>query len=270
MKWDFLQSGRYQVLFVILKITSYCALGALLLFGAFWAKNIPNVEKDLALLTSSFKKVFSENISLEKQSEVPLDDDDEVLPTGEELFAVKNSSQNDSSRPKSEEEAVTQKEKKVCVFDGEKKTEPTLRVNEINWMGSKENANEEWIELFNISSGSVRASRWSILGPDEKFHIVVEGGNISPGGYWVLRRGADYLGALPNSGVSLRLVDVDCFVHDEIVVGKSWPAGDNITKQTMERTEDGGSWYTSAKVGGTPGEKNSSQTVVLLPKKEEG
>jgi len=62
----------------------------------------------------------------------------------------------------------------------------------------------------------------------------------------------------------LRLFDANCNLVDEVLAKPSWPAGDNISKKTMERDSETRNWYTSAIIGGTPGKENSrisKQTV---------
>jgi len=45
-----------------------------------------------------------------------------------------------------------------------------------------------------------------------------------------------YTGSLANSNEALYLFDDDCQLQDTAVATPNWPAGDNKTKQTMERT----------------------------------
>ncbi len=70
---------------------------------------------------------------------------------------------------------------------------------------------------------------------------------------------AAYEGALKNTGAGLRLFNASCELADEIPAG-AWPAGNNTTKQTMERTV-GFTWQTSVLAGGTPGRENSIPTL---------
>lgn len=75
-----------------------------------------------------------------------------------------------------------------------------------------------------------------------------------------------YVGALSNSGDALAVFDADCGVSDFLDAAKKWPAGNNATKQTMERTGTGAagagmaaaSWQTSVAPGGTPKAENSA------------
>ncbi|MEK7482537.1 MAG: hypothetical protein AAB620_01970, partial [Patescibacteria group bacterium] len=65
-----------------------------------------------------------------------------------------------------------------------------------------------------------------------------------------------YTGALSNTGEALYLFDEKCVLQDEVEGLPKWPAGDNATKQTMERVL-GQAWKTSKEPGGTPKNENS-------------
>src|SRR3989344_4252709 len=123
--------------------------------------------------------------------------------------------------------------------------EPTLRINEIAWMGTVASSNDEWIELYNLSDAEVDLADWKITAADGSPEIVLSG-TVAAGGYFLLERSDDdtvltiaadqiYTGALGNTGEHLTLLDAAGTVIDEIATAESWPAGDNTTKQTMER-----------------------------------
>jgi len=149
-------------------------------------------------------------------------------------------------------------------------------INEIAWMGSppeegetgSQAANDEWIELYNSGETNVNITGWRLESADGAPVIQLEG-QISAGGYFLLSRAnnsvngvsADlvypYKGnALSNNGEDLRLVDTQGNIVDRVDASSGWPAGDNETKQTMERTNSG--WQTSQNPGGTPKMQNSS------------
>lgn len=138
-------------------------------------------------------------------------------------------------------------------------------INEIAWMGTENSAADEWIELFNKTEQEIDLSGWSLRAMDGSPKITLEG-TISPSGYFLLERTDDssapqiaadqiYTGALSNSGENLELRDKANNLIDSINNAEGWLAGDNSTKQTMERTKTG--WQTSSGVGGTPKKQNS-------------
>lgn len=148
-------------------------------------------------------------------------------------------------------------------------------INEIAWMGGLSSYNDEWIELYNLNDFTVNLENWALKSADGNPEITLKGG-ISAKGFYLLERTDDdtlsvipadqiYVGALSNNGKQLALYDNFGNLADSIDASVGWPAGDNATKQTMERTESGG-WQTSLNPGGTPKSKNS----VLTQLKEKG
>ncbi len=142
-------------------------------------------------------------------------------------------------------------------------------VNEICWMGNAVSANDEWIELFNNGQSEISLDGWLLKSADEKLKINLKG--IIPGqGFFLLERTDDttlpditadliYKGSLSNNGEALILIDNNGIIIDQIDCQTGWPAGDNKTKQTMERAENG--WQTSPEPGGTPKAINSQLTT---------
>ncbi len=159
---------------------------------------------------------------------------------------------------------------KNCSFETtESPSHGPVIVNEIAWMGSAASANEEWIELKNISSGNVSARGWRLLNRDGKTKIILgNSADIPAGGFYLLAREKNsvadekanvvYGGTLKNSGDSLRLFDKDCHLIDEVIADSGWTAGDNVGKHTMERDSATLLWHTSALAGGTPKHENTS------------
>jgi hypothetical protein len=140
-------------------------------------------------------------------------------------------------------------------------TQPPLIINEIAWMGDTASANHEWIELYNPGSQSVDLSGWRLAATDGSPSINLSGLIVSHG-FFLLERTDDnsasgvsadqiYTGALGNSGEHLILYDSVGKTQNEIDCASGWVAGDNTTKQTMQRTENGG-WHNSENPGGTP------------------
>jgi hypothetical protein len=172
-------------------------------------------------------------------------------------------------------------------------------LNEIAWMGSPQAAgetaakasNREWIELKNVSGNTIGLNGWQVSDSAGNIKVVFGAGDsIPPGGFYLLSRDGNpvngvtadkgYSGALSNSGDMMAVFDSNCGASDFLDASKSWPAGDNITKQTLERKSDGSGstspdstrdgsvpsinsgqvtvrWQTSASPGGTPKAENS-------------
>ncbi len=116
--------------------------------------------------------------------------------------------------------------------------------SEIAWMGTEASANDEWMELFNASPADMDLAGWQIRNADSSLLISLTG-TLPAGGMFLLERTDDdsaagvaadhiYTGALNNSGEILELVDATGVVADRI---EAWVAGDNESKQTMQRKE---------------------------------
>jgi len=152
--------------------------------------------------------------------------------------------------------------------------ETTIVINEIAWMGTTVSANDEWIELYNLTTQAVDLTGWTLAATDGQPKINLTG-SISAGGYFLLERTSDqtvpgiiadqiYTGALGNSGEILELRDGSNNLVDKIDVAAGWPAGDNTTKATMERKADG-SWQTSQISGGSPKAQSSGGIQLAIP-----
>lgn len=143
---------------------------------------------------------------------------------------------------------------------------PSVVINELAWMGTTTSANDEWMELRNTTNEEINLSGWLLKTTDGKMKIYLAG-KIPANGFYLLERTDDgsvpsitanqiYTGALSNTGLSLELFKTSQILIDSIAFTGGWPAGDNATKQTMERTESG-AWQTSKNPGGTPRAQNS-------------
>ena len=123
-------------------------------------------------------------------------------------------------------------------------------INEIAWMGTTISANNEWIELRNLTSNEIVLDGWTLQAVDGSPQINLSG-QITSNGYYLLERTDDnavpsvsadmiYIGALGNNGENLVLKDNNGNVIDQVDASAGlpaqagWPAGDNTTKQTME------------------------------------
>ena len=158
----------------------------------------------------------------------------------------------------------------VCERDDDEPTAGPVMFSEIAWMGSPAGTNHEWVELANVSSNTVDVSGWQAYDRGRKLLLAMPGGTtLTPKGFLMLvREGATvdahgtpivpYRGTLNNSDEELTLFDAACALVDFVSAGPAWPAGDNTTKRTMERSRATLAWHTSAMSGGTPGESNSA------------
>jgi len=153
---------------------------------------------------------------------------------------------------------------KECSFktEGAPRHSPVI-FNEVAWMGASTGATHEWLELRNISGKPVNVSGWQVVNENERLHFTFPQASSLDSRFAVLARSAAndalglgtkfvFTGSLRNSKEGLRLYDNNCHLVDEIPVSSSWVAGNNSTKQTMERA-DGLTWKSSANPGGTPG-----------------
>jgi len=151
---------------------------------------------------------------------------------------------------------------------------PSVVINEIAWMGTENSANDEWIELFNNSEKSINLEGWSLVSADGKLKINLSG-KIQANSFLLLERTdnttlpeikADiiYKGSLSNKGKHLKIISSSGKLIDEVNCSSGWFAGDNKTKQTMERINplisgnNPSNWQTSKIPGGTPKAKNSN------------
>lgn len=142
--------------------------------------------------------------------------------------------------------------------------------NEIAWMGSSASANHEWMEIKNLSTGTIDISGWQILDKDKAVKIrFPAGAKIPAGGFYLLERTSDasvpgvsadliYTGTLANSGEDLKLFNSSCGLVDAVLSTDGWPAGDAASRKTMEKDLLGSGWHTSSFADGTPKQENSS------------
>jgi len=141
-----------------------------------------------------------------------------------------------------------------------------VAINEIAWMGREESFADEWIELYNNTDNAINLEGWILKAADGTPEISLEG-TILAKSFYLLERTDDgtvpnikadliYKGSLNNKGEYLELTNPRGKIVDEVDCSSKWFAGDNKTKQTMERV-DSESWQTSRNPGGTPKAKNS-------------
>ena len=150
-------------------------------------------------------------------------------------------------------------------------------INEVAWMGTISGANDEWIELKNISGGEINLSGWQLIDQGEQIKITFGNSDkISAGGFFLLERTDDnsapniiadkiYTGVLSNANEGLRLFSNNCGLIDEVLANPDWPAGDSAQKRSMERSLDF-SWHNYNGIAqnnilGTPKAENSAPTI---------
>jgi len=162
----------------------------------------------------------------------------------------------------------------LCLAFSAQATNPLkVIINEIAWMGTKISYNDEWIELYNNSDSSINLEGWILKAADGTPKINLTG-TIARKSFYLLERTDDntvpdtpadqiYTGALGNTGEKLELYDGSGNLIDLVNCSSGWFAGDNSTKQTMERKNpqlegfNSGSWQMSQNPGGTPRAENS-------------
>ncbi len=171
----------------------------------------------------------------------------------------------------------------------------TVVINEIAWMGTQANYNDEWIELYNLTGDSIDLTNWKLRAIDGTPQIVLQG-RILPHGYFVLERSDDqtisdypadqiYTGTLGNDGEHLILEDPFGSVMDQVNCSSGWFAGQNSpVKFSMEKkhpwapSSSASSWGDNngiikngldAKgqpINGTPGARNSIYVSTDVPR----
>ena len=149
-------------------------------------------------------------------------------------------------------------------------TSAEVRINEIAWMGTTESHLCNWVELYNSGEQAIDIIDWSIQINDTVREFADGEGPSSvivAEGYLLLKRQTAScpdpvpdvpgwsitMGNLPNGGATLRLLQPDGTITDEVVGGTDWSnvGGDNETKFTAQRTDTG--WITAEP---TPGAQN--------------
>lgn len=160
-------------------------------------------------------------------------------------------------------------------------------INEIAWMGSEVDWRDEWIELRNMTDQDIDLSGWIIENASKNhgsLEIPQDGKHtILSNSYYLISyySKADNLlepktaldvivdWRVKNMGIisfannykdngQLRLKDDSGALIDQTPssADENWPAGDNSTKQTMERGSSG-NWQNSQEPNGTPKAENS-------------
>jgi hypothetical protein len=139
-----------------------------------------------------------------------------------------------------------------------------MQLSEIAWMGTSDSHDDEWIELFN-NEATTSLDGWVLSWGSTS---VLLSGAVPAGAYVVLKRSGDttapgtafltYSGALPNGGAAVLLKDASGIVMDAVYASSGWPAGDNDTKATMQRTTAG--WVTASPTAGSGALSSTADT----------
>ncbi|MGB9848002.1 MAG: lamin tail domain-containing protein [Minisyncoccia bacterium] len=158
---------------------------------------------------------------------------------------------------------------------------PKVIINEIAWMGTSHSSADEWIELKNISTETINLKNWQLLDQDGQIKIIFPEKILAPNEPLLLERTNDeavpniaadliFTGSINDTNESLKLFDSNCNLIDEAKTDENgnWPAGDKITKRSMERGDDL-NWHTYSGeenngILGTPKSENSP-VVLTLP-----
>ena len=138
-----------------------------------------------------------------------------------------------------------------------------ILINEIAWMGTTSSSNDEWIELYNISSKDISLENYLLIVNSKEIKLE---GKIKTNDFFILERTDDttlpkveadliYTGSMKNTGGKILLKDSQNNIIDEADFSNGWTYGDNETKQTMERIEN--DWQTSLNPNGSPKEINA-------------
>jgi len=174
---------------------------------------------------------------------------------------------------------------KTCNFaTSQSPSHSGMIINEVAWMGGPESAgltaNDEWIELKNVSGSEVNLSGWQLIDQGEQIKInlaLINETKVGANQFVLLERTDDnsvpnisadliYSGALSNTNEGLRLFDSQCNLIDEVLASPDWPAGVADSRRTMER-EPNFVWHTYGGSGtngifGTPKQENGSALVI--------
>jgi HKD family nuclease len=152
-------------------------------------------------------------------------------------------------------------------------------VSEIAWMGTTVSSTDEWIELYNNTSGAINLAGWTLIAADGPPTITLQG-TIPAHGYYLLERTDDtsvpgvtadrlYTGALSDAGEDLLLRDAASNLIDQVNNSGGWFAGHAAGRVPMVRVNplDDGSlstnWTYNPRCGTATNSAGVSHTCVL-------
>lgn len=134
----------------------------------------------------------------------------------------------------------------------------SLRISEVAWMGTADSSSNEWIELYNDGSESISLTGYKLTSIDDGLNVSLKG-SIQSNSYYLIERtddssvpniSADLIASfgsgLSNAGETLKLINQEGSVIDEVVGGTSWKniGGNSENKNTPQWTSSG--WVTQA------------------------
>jgi len=239
------------------------AIGALAVGLGFGFFVLVGQRRSMSASFADLSKVFGDNrqwVEI-KPRIVPVGSSETEIP-GKETKKASSGDEAEKIPAKEAKPAIKQCARKNTVLAQNK-----VIINEVAWMGTAKSYSDEWIELKNVSKENVNLNGWQLQNKNQKISVSFNENDIlTASGFYLLERTDDetvpavsadkiYSGNLGNSNEALYLFDADCQLQDLAVAAAKWPAGDNATKQTMERLP-GLRWQTSAAVGGTPKAEN--------------
>ncbi len=119
-------------------------------------------------------------------------------------------------------------------------------INEMAWAGSADSSNDEWIELFNNTSGNIDLTGWQLF--DDGAEVVTFDGVTIPAYGYLLIEDSEAVTSVPgdvitglslaNSGDALELRDASGVVIDTVNgSGGAWYAGSSTGNVSMERID---------------------------------
>ncbi len=120
-------------------------------------------------------------------------------------------------------------------------------ISESAWMGTATSSSDEWIELYNNTSGAIDLTGWTLNAADGTPSISLSG-TVPIGGYFLLERSNDdsvpgvdadqtYSGALSDDGEDLVLRDDALSVIDRVDCSSGWFAGHKDGRVPMVRVD---------------------------------
>lgn len=176
----------------------------------------------------------------------------------------------------------------------------SIIINEIAWGGTGASTSDEWIELYNPTSGPINLDGWNLRALDGTPNISLANFDLGAGQFYLLERSADtvvsdvpanqiFTGDIGNSGEVLQLYNSSGVCVDTANSnGGAWPAGtSSSTFYSMERrgvvSDSDSAWFTNVNaaswtkhdargtssanflIHGTPGYANWAFSVTATP-----
>lgn len=231
-------------------------------------EKLDDISEKVDVLKKEVAELVENNLIVKKEIKGAKDIIEEALEDDE---IKKEDSEEEMEEDLKLGEEIEQEEIKFCEkVAGTWPNKNTVIINEVAWMGNIDSANNEWIELKNISGREINLSGWQIIDRDRQIKIILRG-IIPINGFYLLERTNDdslpgiladfiYTGALNDKEEALYLFNENCQLEDEMIAYPDWPAGDKETKRTMERRNDL-NWQTSENPSGTPKKENSQPST---------